>query len=529
MNANFPIQAPQPAIPLAPPRPDPVSPPRALLGVIMPVLAAFAVTLDLQMTNASLKDIQGALGFSADEASWIAIVYTSTQLVMLPLAGWLARAFSRRRYLTVNAIFFVVISLACASAWDLPSMLILRGLQGFVAGGFIVSAFTIVITQMPRFKQHLGLVMIGITSSLPIPLGQLLAGWFVENLDWTFIYYLNALLGSLLIVGLWYWIDPQPMQVSVLKRIDWFGWLALAIATPCLITVLLRGNTENWFDSTLIVQFSLTAILFLGIFCWLELHQPQPLVNLRLLEQRNFGLINLLNLSVGFVLAYTYVLPQYLGQIQGYSAVQIGTVLIWGALVNPFVPKLVEHLEARFLLAIGLAVFVISCWMNTTLTYTHSGEQFVGSQIIRAIGQPVMVVAISFIATSNVLKAQADSVSALFNMIRVLAATLGTATVGTLLTQREQFHSSRLVESISLAKLSTQDRLQQISQVFVGKLGDPVAAQAQAIAALGQTVRREALIMAYSDCFYFIGMGLLLSGGVIFLLQRSRRPTETLN
>jgi len=523
-----PIQAPQPITSLAPPRPAQVSPARALLGIIMPVLAAFAVTLDLQMTNAGLKDIQGALGFSADEATWIAIAYTSAQLVMMPLAGWLAGTFSYRRYLTVNAVVFVGLALGCASAWDLPSLLVLRGLQGLVAGGFTVSAFTLVITKMPRFKQHLGLVMVGITTSLPIPLGQFLAGWAVDQFHWQMIYYLSAMLGSLLIPALWHWLDPEPVKLALLKQIDWLGWGMLAIAIPTLITVLYRGNTENWWDSPLMVQLSLMTLLFWGLFGWIELHHRNSLLNLRLLGQRNFGLINLLNLGVAFVLAYGAILPQYLGQIQGYNTLQIGGVLIWAALVNPLVTKLVEYVEARWVMAIGLAIFVVSCWMNITLTNDYGGGQFVWSQIVRAMGQPVLVVAIAYIATSNVPKGQAESVSALFNLIRGFAGALSTAMVSTLLTHREQFHSSRLMEAIDPANGQTQMRLQQLNQAFVSKLGDPVAAQTQAIAAVAQTVRREAFIMAYGDCFYFIGMGLFLSGGIILLLRKTRKPAETL-
>lgn len=248
-----------------------------------------------------------------------------------------------------------------------------------------------------------------------------------------------------------------------------------------------------------------------------------------MLGDRNFAIANVLNLSVGLVLAYTYILPQYLGQIQGYSTLQIGTVLIWGAVVNPLVPKLIEHLEARLVMAIGLGIFVLSCWMNTTLSYANSGEQFVTSQIIRAIGQPVLVVAVSFIATANVKPTQAESVSVLFNLIRTVGATMGTAVLGTLLTRRESYHFDHIAQTVAIANLQTQERLQQINQLFANKLGDPNTAQAQAIAAIGQTVRREAYILAYSDCFYFIGVGLLAIGLLILFLKRSSKPTEHLN
>jgi len=264
-----------------------------------------------------------------------------------------------------------------------------------------------------------------------------------------------------------------------------------------------------------------------GSVCWIETHQAHPLVNLSLLKQRNFGLINLLNLAIALVLAYTYILPQYLGQIQGYNTMQIGGVLLWGVMINPTVPKLVEHLEARLLLGIGLGIYVISCFMNTTLSYYHSREQFILSQVVRAIAQPIVLVAISYIATSGVQQQYADSVSAIFNQIRVIAGSLGTAVLGTLLTHREQFHSNHLIEGITASSLQTQDRLQQPTQFFITKFGDPAAAQVQAMATVSQTVRRESFIMAYSDSFHFIGTGLLVSSIIIFLLKRSKKPAES--
>ncbi|BAY49006.1 drug resistance transporter, EmrB/QacA subfamily protein [Scytonema sp. HK-05] len=361
------------------------------------------------------------------------------------------------------------------------------------------------------------------------PIAQLTAGWFVDNYNWQAFYYFEIPLGLLLIAGLWHWLDSQPMRLSILKQIDWLGLILLLMAQTSLIAVLQRGNTENWFDSEWIVQLSLFSLLFFILFCGWELMIRCPLINIRLLGQPNFALINLLNLSVFLVLAYTYVLPQYLGQIQGYNTIQIGSVLIWGVVVNPFVAKLIEHLEARLVLAIGLGIFVTSCFMNSALTYYNGGEQFVWSQVVRAIGQPVIVVAISFIATNGVQKDQADSVFAIFNGIRVVAGTLGTAILGTLLTKREQFHSNHIVEAVSSYNTQTQERLEQLSQVFTTKLGDPSAAQTQASAALAGTVRQQANIMAFSDCFYFIGISLIVVGTIIFLLRRTSKPSQFIN
>ncbi len=527
---QLPQHVPQAAPTLAPPTPEHVSPARALLGVLMPVLGSLLLTLDLQMTNAGFTQvIQGDLAFTPDEASWVTVAYVSAELIIIPLAGWLSQVFSHRWYLSVNAVLFVCSSIACANAWDLSSMILFRAVQGLVAGGFTVLAFTLVLTHLPRAKQHIGFVMTSITTGLPVSIGPLLAGWLVNDYQWQYIYYLNVPLGLLVMAGLWHWIDPQPMQLPLLKKIDWLGTIVMAIGMISLVTVLERGNTENWFDSEPIVLLSIVSALFLALFCWIELQSSQPLINLRLLKQRTFALANILNLAVGLVLAYSFIVTQYLGQIQGYNALQIGRLLLWGSIVNPTVPKLIEHVESRLLLGIGLSIFVISCFMNSTLSYDVAAHELFWSQFVRALGQPMMIAVLAFIATDNIKKQQADSASAIFNTIRTLASTIGTATLGTLLTKREQFHSNRLVESVSMFNHQTQARLQELSQLFTVKLGDPHAAQSQALTMLGQTVRQQAEVMAFSDCFYFIGMGILLSGIVILFLKKIRKPGESVN
>ncbi len=309
---QLPQHAPQAAPTLAPPTPEHVSPARALLGVLMPVLGSLLLTLDLQTTNAGFSQmIQGDLAFTPDEASWVTVAYTSAELIIIPLAGWLSQAFSQRWYLAFNAALFICFSIACASAWDLSSMIVFRFFQGLVAGGFTVLAFTRVLTQLPRSKQHIGFVMTSITAGLPVSIGPLLAGWLVNDYQWQYIYYLNVPLGLLVMAGIWHWIDPQPMQVPVLKQIDWLGTIVMAIAMISLVTILERGNTENWFDSALIVHLSILAVLSLALFCWIELQSSQPLINLRILGQRTFALANIFNLAVGLVLAYAYVTADF--------------------------------------------------------------------------------------------------------------------------------------------------------------------------------------------------------------------------
>ncbi len=513
---------------MVPPTPEHVSPANHVPAFAMGVLGLVVTALDLQMTNPALsQQIEGSLGFTTDEATWIAVAYTSAELIAISLGGWLTDAFSRRRYLWVNMAVFVCFSLACAYAWDLTSLIVFRTFLGFVSGTFTYSSFNMVLMYLPRAKQHIGFVLIIIPVGLPVPIGNFLTELIDDNLGWQYIYYLNIILGLLVLAGIRRWIEPEPMRLDKLKQIDWLGTTMLAISLICLVTALERGNTENWFDSGFIVLLILISVLFLALFCWIELEQPQPLMDLRLLRQRNFAFGNIYNVAFGFVVNYNPILAQYLGQIQGYDPGQISSVLIWASLANPLTAKLIQHFETRLILGIGTSIFLISCFMNVTLSYYNAHDQLVLSQLIKAMGLPLVGTLISFICTENITKEQYNNASALYNLLRNVAATVAGATLNTLLTKREQFHSNIIVDHVSIYNQPTQARLQQLNEFFTGKLGDPHAAQSQAAQSISETARQQAYIMAYSDCFYIIGIAVIL--GAIFcipFLTKIRKPDD---
>lgn len=498
---------------------------RSWIAVMGAMLGAFMAVLDIQITNASLKDIQAALGATLEEGSWISTSYLVAEIVVIPMSGWLSRVFSIRWYLVVNALLFTFFSVCCAWAWNLPSMIAFRALQGFTGGVLIPMAFTIILTTLPPAKQPVGMAMFAVTAVFAPAIGPTIGGWLTENFSWEYIFYLNLIPGLALVSAVWYGLDPQPMQLRLLKQGDWFGILSMAIGLGSLQVVLEEGNRKDWFGSSLIVRLSAIAAIFLAIFFWIEFTRRQPFINLRLLGRRNFGLASIVNVSLGVGLyGSVYILPLYLTQIQGYNALQIGEVIAWlgmpQLLIVPLVPKLMQRFDTRLLIAVGVSLFAASCFINSTLTHETGIDQLRWALLVRAMGQPLIFVPLSSIATAGIEKEQAGSASGLFNMMRNLGGSVGIAVVGTLLTRREQFHSNRLGEAVSLYSPETQQRIDQLTQFFVSRGTDLTTAQNQAIASISNIVRREAYVMAYNDCFYFIGITLLISGIAILFFKK---------
>ncbi|MBD2439335.1 DHA2 family efflux MFS transporter permease subunit [Nostoc sp. FACHB-110] len=511
--------------------PEPI-PLRTWIGVLASMLGAFMAVLDIQITNSSLQEIQASLGATLEEGSWISTAYLVAEIVVIPLTGWLSRVFSLRLYLLVNTVLFILFSICCAWAWDLNSMIVFRAFQGFCGGVLIPSALTVVLTTLPPAKQSVGLAAFAITAVFAPSIGPTLGGWLTENYSWEYSFYINVFPGALMLAGVWYGIKQTPPQTQLLKQGDWWGILSMAIGLGSLQVVLEEGSRKDWFGSPLIVRLSIIAVIFLALFFLIELTRKQPFINLRLLRYRNFALASIVNVSLGIGLyGSIYILPLYLAQIQQYNALQIGEVLIWAGIpqlfIIPFIPKLMQRIDVRFMVALGVTLFAISAFMNAGLTNQTGLDQLRWSQLVRAMGQPLIMVPLTSIATAGVNPKDAGSASGLFNMMRNMGGSMGIAVLATLLTNREQFHSNRLGDAVSLYNPETQQRIDQMTQYFVSRGADLTTAQNQAISSISNVVRREAFVMAFNDCFYFIGLALLLSGIAIIFIKKVKTTGAT--
>ena len=249
-------------------------------------------------------------------------------------------------------------------------------------------------------------------------------------------------------------------------------------------------------------------------------------MQLRLLKRRNFGIGIVANVLVGVALFGTvYILPQYLGQVQRYNAEQIGLVLAWTGLpqllIIPLVPLLIKRFDVRYVGFVGISIFAASCFMNITLSLDSAGDQFFVPNFVRAIGQALVLTPITVITTAGIAPSEAGAASGLSNMLRNLGGAVGTAMLATVLTKREQFHSNIIGQSVTLARDEVRDRIAQLTQYFMAHgVTDPAVAQHKAIAAIGATVHRQALILGFSDTFAVIGVVLSLAAVALLFARK---------
>ncbi|MBN9559182.1 MAG: multidrug efflux MFS transporter [Alphaproteobacteria bacterium] len=498
---------------------------RNWLAVLGAMLGAFMAILDIQITNSSLANIQGTLGASLEEGSWISTGYLIAEIIVIPLTGWLAMVFGLRRYLLVNSALFLGFSMLCGTATSLEQMVFYRIGQGFTGGVLIPLAFTILLVKLPLSKRAIGSAIFGFTATFAPAIGPTVGGWLTETYSWHWIFYINVIPGVLMIAMIWYGLDAAPAQLDRLRRGDWAGIFCMAVGLGCLAFVLEEGQRKDWFGSDTIWWCSWIAVVFLTAFVAIVLVRREPFINLRLLRQRSLGSACLMNLATGLGLYGTvYIMPVYLTQVQGYNALQIGWVMMWMGLPQlalfPFLPLILRYVDSRVVCAFGIALFAASCFMNAfTMSHDTAIEQLKWSQLVRALGQPLLMSPLSQMAAVGIPAAQAGSASALFNMFRNLGGSIGIAALATLVERREHFHFSIIAERLTHNSPRVAETLDRIALGLSARGGDPAM---RALAELARMVRREALVMAYADAFFLIGAALTLSIAGAFFLSRAR-------
>jgi len=498
---------------------------RKWVGVFSTMLGAFMAVLDIQITNSSLREISGGIGATPDEGSWISTAYLIGEIVTIPLTAWLSEVFSVRYYLFVNVVLFLIFSALCGISTSLGEMIIFRAGQGFTGGVLIPMALTVIVTTMPKNLLPVGQAMFGMTATLAPAIGPALGGWLTDQFGWQWNFYVNFIPGALMLAAIWYATEKKPVKLEQLRRGDWWGILCMAIGLGSLIAMLEEGQRKDWFGSPFIRNCAILAAIFVPLFVVIEIVRNKPFVNLRLLGSRNLGVSCIVAFGLGLALyGSIYLIPLYLGEVQGYSPLQIGKTLMWVGLpqflIFPFLPWLMKRFDQRLLVCWGCLVFAASCFMNTAMDYNTAGDQLKVANIVRAFGQPFTIVPITGLAVATLAPKDAGSGSAIFNIFRNVGGSFGIAILSTLVTRREQFHDFRIGEAITVYAHATQARVAALQQSFSSKGFDAATASKQAYGVIKSLVRRDAFIMAFNDAFFVIAIGLLVAGAAIWLCKK---------
>ncbi len=494
----------------------------AWLAVIAGAIGALMATLDISIVNSSLPTIQGEIGASATEGTWIATAYLVSEIVIIPLTAWLERVFGLRRFLLVMAALFTLFSIACGLATNLTEMIIGRVGQGFTGGAMIPTGMTIIATRLPRHQQPVGTALFGSTLIMGPVFGPLVGGWLTENYNWHYAFFINVPICAILMTFLTVGLKHQTMKLDELKQADWLGIVGMAAGLGGLTVVLEEGNREQWFDSPLIWQLSAVTLAGFVLIGLGQYFAPRPVVRLALLRNRAFAAVFVLGLLIGAVLYGTaYVIPQFLSAIAGYNAQQSGGIVflsgIPAAMMMPLFPLLVARVDLRIAVMIGMLLMAGSCWIDFELTSQSSGSDFYLSQFMRGLGQAFSMLFLNQAAIASVKPNEAGDASGLFNAARNLGGSIALALLATLQDRRFEFHHWRLLDAIPANSGAVQDWVQ--SQT--GGPGQDAALGA--LSTINQSVLREALVMSYTDEFVALALAIVIVLPLVLLLRPLQR------
>lgn len=498
------------------------------LAIAGALIGAFMAILDIQITNSSLKDIQAALGATLEESSWIATSYLVAEMIAIPLTGFFAAWLSPRRYLLWNTAGFILSSLACSFAWNLESMIFFRALQGFTGGALIPMAFTLIITLLPLDKRPVGMALFGVTATFAPSIGPSLGGWLTEAFSWHYIFYLNVIPGLAVMWLLAEGLDKAEGDDSQLKRIDVFGMVTMALGLGCLQIMLEEGAKEDWFDTEYIRWLALISFVCLGLFIRKQLLSEHPLVDLRLFRSRDFTLscINYVVLGAG-LFGSVYLVPLYLASVHNYTALDIGLVLMWVGFPQlpffPLIPRILKYVDAKYLVAFGFSVMGISMFMNIHMTTEYDGSYLIPALLVRALGQPFIMVPLSILSSQNLKQEDIPSASTLYNVMRNLGGAVGIAVLATLLTERTDAHVVTLQQSIISGSQNAAEYFHTLGMM----LGVAGGAEEQPYAVVMQEVTRQAMVLSYNEAFMAMGCMLLIAAAASLSIRPAPKDAVT--
>ena len=484
--------------------------PNPWLIAIVVALASFMEVLDTTIANVALPYIAGGMGVSSDEASWVVTTYLVSNAIILTVSSFLARLLGRKTFFLTCLGIFTVSSILCGFAPNLNALLLFRILQGLGGGGMVPVAQSILADAFPPARRGQAFAVFGVAVVVAPVVGPTLGGWLSDNLSWHWCFLINGPVGVFAIALIAAVLPakkeaPKPQDAGF----DFIGFMLVATFLGALEVMLDRGLEDDWFASPFIVTFAvICGSAFVLMIPW-EMTRRNPMIDLRMVASRQFGACFLVMLATGAILlATTQFLPQLVQQDFGYTATWAGLVLSPGGLVTMammfVVGRLAAKVQPKYLIVAGALVIALSMYTMTNV-YGDLGFWFMArTRMLLGVGLPLIFIPIMTASYDGIPPTKTDQASALINAARNTGGSIGVSLVSNVLTHREQFHQSRLVEQVTPSSVQYQDTLHQITNFFIAQGSSLAQAQQQAIQWIGQQVQSQASFLSYMDAFWVL-------------------------
>jgi DHA2 family multidrug resistance protein len=489
--------------------------------------ATFMEVLDTTVVNVSLPHIAGNLSATIDESTWALTSYLVANAIVLPLTGWIANFFGRKRLLMTSVAGFTAASFLCGLAPNLPLLILFRVIQGFTGGALQpISQAVLLEAFKPEDRgRAMGFWGLGIVVA-PI-LGPVLGGWLTDSYSWRWVFYINIPVGiaSLALIQMYVFDPPYITRRS--DRIDYWGIGMLAVGIGALQLLLDKGQEDDWFSSSLITFLAVAAFVMLVAFVARELRAEHPVVDLRVLKVRTYTVGVFLMTVLGFVLYGSLVLlPLLLQTLLGYPSLQAGIALAprgMGSFISmPIVGMLIGRVDARKILATGLAVGSLTLFWLGSLNMSLGYWDIFWPQFIQGVSLGLLFVPLTTITMDPIPRENMGNATSIFNLMRNMGGSMGIAAATTLLTRHRQEHTSTLASHIDAYSPQVRGLLEQMRGAFMARGADATTATERARAALFGMVERQAMMLSFTDIFRWLALMFVAMLPLLFLMRSPR-------
>lgn len=492
--------------------------------------AAFMEVLDTTIANVALPYIAGGMGVSNDEASWVVTTYLVSNAVSLTVSSFMAHRFGRKSFFVACLVVFTISSVLCGMARNLEALLLFRVLQGLGGGGMVPVAQSILATTFPPEKRGQAFALFGIAVVVAPVVGPTLGGWISDNISWHWCFLVNGPVGVIAItLSIWLLPDmskPEDERREEAGPFDLVGFILVATFLGALEVILDRGLDDDWFASSFIVAMTaVCALAFVAMIPW-ELSRRSPVIDIRMVATRQFGTCFVVMLVVGgILLGTTQVLPQLLQLDYGYTATWAGLVLSPGGLVTMMMMlitgRLLGLIQPKYLIALGALLVALSMHQMTDIYEGTDFRFFAASRMILGLGLPLIFLSITTASYNGIGPEKTDQASALINVARNTGGSIGVSLSANVLAHREQFHQSRLVETVVPSNMSYQEAMQQLTGYFMSAGSNAAEAHQQAIGWIGRKIAAQSSLLAYIDLFWVLMTMALATIPLAFTLRGS--------
>ncbi len=477
-------------------------------------LATFMEVLDTSIANVALPHMAGTLGASQEEATWVLTSYLVSSAIVLPISGWLSTRFGRKRFYMTCVALFTVCSLFCGLAPTLPILILARILQGLGGGGLAPSEQAILADTFPVEQRGQAFALYGMAVVAAPAIGPTLGGWITDNFNWHWIFFINLPIGIISLLLSNRMVEDPPYLVKERAKenpIDKMGLGLVAIGVGCLEFVLDKGQEKDWFGDRTITLTFLLAVCALVFFVWWEWGHPDPIVDLKLLKNRNFGTAVGFQFILGMVLFSTTVLiPQFLQSLLGYTAERAGMALSAGALVlmvmMPVAGRLVSRMDARLMVSIGFLATALGLYNMTRLDLNVSFGHIVLWRVFQVLGLSFIFIPISTLNYVGVPKGKNNQISSFSNFARNFGGSMGTALLTTFLTRTQQTHQSALSANLIPGSFAYENFLAQTRGALMAAGQSAAQAKAAATGYAYQQLLRQSAMLSYQNAFWVLSI-----------------------